>query len=577
MENVIGETVFHKKYKAGKIKYQQTRIGVQFNKEKHIITFDYPDDFKVCLVAKSKKLIEILSNKPNWFRCQYCELFYENYTDIEAHRNVCENCSKDLIQCGRCCKWFYKPKVIKHNTDSGLYICNHCYQRDFIKLNLHFPLSDAWLKECGYSSSEITTYISLFNEIHCIGIQDPFYKKQIRNSKTRKQNNIYIQRQALLKKPIKILFELIRARISANIDLSSIDKIVNFTCNSSAYMCSDLLKPIKTHIPNVERIMCLSGEMVLHSSVDRIRGLFEEKLVRTLIMAHDQNEIIARFYDSNSVQEYIFPENSNTMHFLSISDVKATHEEFEKKLYLASTRINSLTNILDCTQLAQQIESYIDELLRYKMYFNATRNLANAISSYNQMHPTDLKFNPANNILYFYKANCIKCKQRHNNQIISATAMIMAKSDERVPINVEYCTKCKKFFMAYSLFEMYRKKYKFLIVKLQKVTDNGEFPSNYGGGLYQADMSPLRLAGYSVSFAEGLSPTERHQLLANIIREGILPKYKVIDYLRYFISMNEDRNQMELAVQKWKEDLLFVLNYRLNEQPAQEIDYYSSF
>ncbi len=205
------------------------------------------------------------------------------------------------------------------------------------------------------------------------------------------------------------------------------------------------------------------------------------------------------------------------------------------------------------------------------------RNIANVISSYNQMHPTDLKFNPANNILYLYKANCIKCKQRHSDHIISATAMIMAKCDERVPINVEYCTKCQRFFLSYSLFEMYRRKYTFLIVKLQMVTENGEFPTSFGGGLYRADISPLRLAGYSVSSTEDLSFTERHQLLAKIIQEGILPKYKVIDYLQYFISMNEGRYQMRFAVQKWKADLLFVLNYRLNEQPAQEIDYYSSF
>lgn len=91
------------------------------------------------------------------------------------------------------------------------------------------------------------------------------------------------------------------------------------------------------------------------------------------------------------------------------------------------------------------------------------------------------------------------------------------------------------------------------------------------------DNSPLKLAGYNVNANDGLTAVERHRLLSSIIDEGVLPKYKVCEYLRYFISQGQFQKRMKNAVEKWEDDLEFVEYYQIDEQPSQNINNYSKY
>lgn len=164
-------------------------------------------------------------------------------------------------------------------------------------------------------------------------------------------------------------------------------------------------------------------------------------------------------------------------------------------------------------------------------------------------------------VLYIYKGQ-IRCK-REGHEIISATAKLFGRRDNEIVLNVEYCNRCKKHLLEYSVYEEYRKKYGVIIGNL-KMNSSGRANGEYD----LAAESPLKLTGYSVGQKEGYTSKERQYILAQIIYNHIMTKQEVIKYLSYFIKMNGARLGNENAVSKWREDMQFVQNYNIDSQPS---------
>ena len=162
--------------------------------------------------------------------------------------------------------------------------------------------------------------------------------------------------------------------------------------------------------------------------------------------------------------------------------------------------------------------------------------------------------------LFIYKGK-VRCHtQKH--PMVPATALIHDAEDREIELDVEYCPICKRYMLNYTSYEQYRVKHGLLIAKLKMISGNGA-----GGEFDMASESPLKLCGYNVSQAEGLSPTTRQFLLAKIIHDGIMTKLDVIHYLEHFINMNGAKKENVLALEKWCDDLDFVHKYNKNTQP----------
>ena len=73
--------------------------------------------------------------------------------------------------------------------------------------------------------------------------------------------------------------------------------------------------------------------------------------------------------------------------------------------------------------------------------------------------------------------------------------------------------------------------------------------------------SILKLNGYSVSETDGLTDTQRRQILNDLIDKEIVDKDEVIQYLKSFINFNGKKLGNSRAVNKWKSDILFLNNY----------------
>lgn len=167
--------------------------------------------------------------------------------------------------------------------------------------------------------------------------------------------------------------------------------------------------------------------------------------------------------------------------------------------------------------------------------------------------------------LFIYKGK-VRCHtQKH--PMVPATALIHDAEDREIELDVEYCPICKRYMLNYTSYEQYRAKHGLLIAKLKMISGNGA-----GGEFDMASESPLKLCGYNVSQAEGLSSTTRQYLLAKIIHDGIMAKLDVIHYLEHFINMNGAKKENILALEKWCDDLDFVHKYNKNTQPRVYID-----
>lgn len=122
---------------------------------------------------------------------------------------------------------------------------------------------------------------------------------------------------------------------------------------------------------------------------------------------------------------------------------------------------------------------------------------------------------------------------------------------------MQYCLECRKYYMKYSDYKVYLDRFGFFPMRAEPIG----IPIDYDG---LAEYSPLRLNGYTTV---GTTREKRQKCLAHILDYRIMEKRKVADYLDQFIRRGENNPSHMFAVPKWKEDLDFVLDYRLKEKP----------
>lgn len=70
----------------------------------------------------------------------------------------------------------------------------------------------------------------------------------------------------------------------------------------------------------------------------------------------------------------------------------------------------------------------------------------------------------------------------------------------------------------------------------------------------------LHMFGYSVSEKDGLNDGKRHSILDYIIECGILTKKEIVDRLKFFIKLSEHASNKKKAIDKWMDDIDYVLN-----------------
>lgn len=178
----------------------------------------------------------------------------------------------------------------------------------------------------------------------------------------------------------------------------------------------------------------------------------------------------------------------------------------------------------------------------------------------------NVQYDSDKNTLYVYNGR-IKCI-REKHPMTCVNAHIDTASDERAVLNVNYCSKCRRFYISYAEYMNYMEKYKALITRIVLVNENG----NEADANYFAVESTLKLCGYTVSQERGFTAEDRARLLSNMIYNGIVSKSEVIQHINWLIHMNGKKAANFIAKEKWEEDLNFVRNLDTDNQPDYRIE-----
>lgn len=168
-------------------------------------------------------------------------------------------------------------------------------------------------------------------------------------------------------------------------------------------------------------------------------------------------------------------------------------------------------------------------------------------------------FDGTEHVLYVCKGT-ISCR-KNSHEIVSYTGILASIKGEQVKINVNYCKICKIFFISLSEYKYYQNLYGALLgnISLQYVKNEKDYKG-------YANESILHIYGYTVNQKDSLSSEQRRKILGCLMDKDIIGKYRIIEYLQFFINSSKYRYNMRLANQKWTDDLNWVRSYNIDKQ-----------
>ena len=175
--------------------------------------------------------------------------------------------------------------------------------------------------------------------------------------------------------------------------------------------------------------------------------------------------------------------------------------------------------------------------------------------------PKEVSFDNDTNVLYICKGT-VSC--RKNNHTIASVSGLLASLDGRaVRLNVNYCLNCKLYFINYSEYKYYRDIYGALLGNFSVKETLGCYGTGYDN---LAEESILKICGYTVNQNDNLCNEHRQLILGNLMDRNVISKYRIIEYLQFFINNSRYRSNMRLPNQKWDADLQWVRSYKINRQ-----------
>ncbi len=158
-------------------------------------------------------------------------------------------------------------------------------------------------------------------------------------------------------------------------------------------------------------------------------------------------------------------------------------------------------------------------------------------------------------------SNTYKCSSNHNTKDLIGKIPVLNKQGVLTykKVNISYCFDCEQFTMLKS---------DYLLIKdhiMCQVIDKTEeyltsSRNNYNGWNQQSKINQY---GYNVNSQRNLSSQQRQTILASLIEADIVKRNIIINHIEWMIQTNEKRPTHKQAIQKWKEDVEFVKNYKI--------------
>lgn len=214
------------------------------------------------------------------------------------------------------------------------------------------------------------------------------------------------------------------------------------------------------------------------------------------------------------------------------------------------------------SHLPEMNDSLMNEIL------DSLKNISEAAAQYGnykltlsaQNQPL-ISFDEIGNVLWVYKY----AVHNKNHDVIPATGIVASLDGDPIKININYCINCKKCFIGLNDYEFYRKRYNGALLG-NIFFDDDVIPKGKRGFGDLAPESKLRLCGYNVNKQDDLPEFYRHRILGSVMDHGIMKKPEIQNHLSFLIEMRKNNPSMQLAIEKWSDDLDWVREYNINRQ-----------
>lgn len=161
-----------------------------------------------------------------------------------------------------------------------------------------------------------------------------------------------------------------------------------------------------------------------------------------------------------------------------------------------------------------------------------------------------------------------KCtNENHHIQDIQAKLRIALNPSGKIVnynIPAAYCKICDAYFVLKKDF----KRAKEYGVILCPVIDRTKIYATSFKAEYQiGNESRIHHLGYNVKKGNGLTDSQRHVVLANIVENTDISKYEITSNINRCISQHKKQPNYSESVKNWKNDLEFINNYELGDMP----------
>lgn len=165
-------------------------------------------------------------------------------------------------------------------------------------------------------------------------------------------------------------------------------------------------------------------------------------------------------------------------------------------------------------------------------------------------------------IVFAQKCHCARCYKKYSRHtIIPRTAKVLSASGQLVDINVMFCAGCGQYYIGYESFKQYKKMYGCLLFEcvLSSELQNGK-PSF----LDFAPDSLLSRWGYNVK--KEMPKEHRQAILQFLLETKRITKFEAVEMIKGFIQLKDKQPRFYDACERWREDILFINNYRIKGQ-----------
>lgn len=145
----------------------------------------------------------------------------------------------------------------------------------------------------------------------------------------------------------------------------------------------------------------------------------------------------------------------------------------------------------------------------------------------------------------------------HDYKDIIAIIPIYTKTGvEERRVSARHCRTCGAYYISTSSYSSLIKRGR-ILCKVVTKKEYEQFIKNKVFGELKP-QSILTILGYSVNSKDDLSDTCRQTILTRAIDAGAVTKRKAINIISFLIKLNENKDNMSIALEKWNRDRMFL-------------------